>query len=96
VRERALDHRGQLRQVEQIRLDERNRIGPDVIELGLEQPRFAGRCAVMEHQVRAGNVHSPADRRADTLRAAGDQHAFPLHPVPPVSALDLPESSLAI
>ena len=65
--ERALDQRRQLRQLEQVRLHQRDRIGADAVELGLQQPRFAGRAAVVQHQVRARGVQPAADRRAHAL-----------------------------
>jgi len=51
----------------------------DTVELGLEQAGFAGRCAVVQHQLGARAVQASADRGTDPLRAAGDQHDLVLH-----------------
>ena len=77
--ERALDQRRQLRQLEQVRLDQRDRIGADAVELRLQQARFAGRRAVVQHQVRAGAVQAAADGRTHALGPPGDQHDLALH-----------------
>ena len=53
-----------------------------VVELGLQQSRFAGRGAVVEHDRRAGLVQPAADRRADALGAAGDQHDLAFQAAP--------------
>ena len=81
--QRLLDHRRQLVEVEEVRLDQRDRIGAHAVELGLEQPRFARRRAVVEHEARAGGMQPAADRRADALAASGDQHDPALHAAPP-------------
>ena len=50
---RLLDQRRQLGDVEEVGLDQRDRLGAQVIELGLQQPRLAGRVAVVQHERRA-------------------------------------------
>ncbi len=79
---RLLDQRRQLADVEQVRLDQRDGIGAQMIELGLQQARFAGRCAKMQHDGGARLVQPPADVGADPLGAAGDQYdpAFQARP----------------
>ena len=79
---RLLDQRRQLGEVEQVGLDQRDRIGARVVELGLQQPRLACGRAIVQHQVRAGRVQPAADRGADALGAAGDQHDLALHETP--------------
>ncbi len=85
--QRLLDHRRQLGEIEQIGLDQRDRIGADVVELRLQQARLAGGRAIVQHQIRAGRMQPAADRRADALGAAGDQHDLVLHAAPD-AALD--------
>src|SRR5204862_64635 len=46
---RLLDERRQLADIEEVRLDQRNRIGANVIELGLQETRFPGGSAEVEH-----------------------------------------------
>ena len=60
-----------------------------MVELGLEQPRFAGGRAVMKHEARAGRVQPPGNRGADTLGATGDQHDPALHAALPDNRIDL-------
>ena len=69
----------ELGEVEEIGLDQRDRVGAHAVELGLEEARLAGGRAVVEHQLRARRVQPPADRGTDPLRAAGDQHDLVLH-----------------
>ena len=80
--QRLLDERRQLRDVEQIGLDQRDGVGALMIELRLEQTRFAGRGAVVQHQAGARIVQPPANRGAHTFSAAGDQHHLALHVAP--------------
>ena len=70
---------GELGQVEEVGLDQCHRIGARGVELRLEQARFAGRGAIVQHQVRPRGVQPAADGRADTLCASGDQYDFALH-----------------
>ncbi len=79
-----VDDRRQLVEIEQVRLDQRDRVGADVVKLRLQEPRLAGGRAIMEHQVRAACVQPATDRCADTLGAAGDQHDPALHAPLPV------------
>ena len=81
--QRLLDHRRQLVEVEEVGLDQRDRIGAHAVELGLQQPRFARGSAVVEHEVRARRMQPAADRGADALAASGDQHDPALHAAPP-------------
>ena len=50
-----------------------------MIELRLEQAGFACRDAIVQHQIGAGRMQTPAGRGADTLGSSGDQHDFALH-----------------
>jgi hypothetical protein len=43
-----------LLRIEEIRLDQGNRIGANAVELGLEQPRFTRGRSVVEHDAGAG------------------------------------------
>ena len=86
---RLLDHRRQLVEIEEIRLDQRHGIGAHAVELGLQQPRFARGRPVVQHEAGTGRVQPAADRGADALAASGDQHDPALHAAPPESTLDL-------
>ena len=77
-----LDQRRQLRDVEKIGLDQRDRMRPHMVELGLQQPRLTRRGAKMQHDRRARPVQPPTDGGANPLGAAGDQYvpAFQARP----------------
>ncbi len=72
--ERRLDELGAGRDLEQVGLRQRDRIGAVRVQLDLQCARLDGGRAVVHEQARAGGVQPPANRGADTFRAAGDQH----------------------
>ena len=60
-----------------------------MIELRLQQPRFSRGLAVVQHETGTRRMEPAANRGADTLGAAIDQHDAALHAAPLSSALDL-------
>ena len=94
-RQRLLDQRRELGDVEEIGLDQRHRAGADVVELGLQQARFAGGAPEVDHQVRAGGVQAAADRRSHPSRATGNQHRLALHRKPSPAGIGAPPRDAA-
>ena len=76
--DRLVDQRRKFRNIEQIRLDERDGILALMVELGLQQSRFTRGCAIVQHDIRTGGVKAPACRGTYALGPSGDQHDFAL------------------
>ena len=89
-RQRLLDQRRELGDVEEIGLDQRHRARADVVELGLQQARFAGGAPEVDHQVGAGGVQAATDRRSHPSRATGNQHRLALHRKPSPAGIGAP------